>query len=352
MEAAIPAHLRCPRTRDARASEDYVPPYPAWTARLAPDVQRLVMMYVGAQYDSAAGRAAALAGLSALRACAAGPYAPRHHDLAVYTDEAGYETLLWVAYWNDEVAFERWSAQPTVADWWSSEERLGGACGWFREVACTGVERFETLFSTPDRLEGAGRLASGLSGPIREHAYWGGMRDRLPVAQTDALRAAHATSAPRPIPTRGARVRVPGVENLALIRSGQEWTETRGDERRIYLQDVEPVLREGMDFLRDEGASVGCLVNRYMTMLDDNFAPREVSYGLSWWRSLEHMERWSESHPTHVAIFGTFMRLVQAMNAQISLRLYHEVAVLRAQDQQLEYLNCHPRTGLLHLAAT
>ena len=37
-------------------------------------------------------------------------------------------------------------------------------------------------------------------------------------------------------------------------------------------------------------------------------APVERSYGMSWWRSLDALERWSESHPTHLAIFGAAMR--------------------------------------------
>ena len=34
----------------------------------------------------------------------------------------------------------------------------------------------------------------------------------------------------------------------------------------MYLEDVEPVLRAGMEFLRDEGAAVGCFANRYVTV--------------------------------------------------------------------------------------
>lgn len=59
-----------------------------------------------------------------------------------------------------------------MADWWSSDERLQGPCGWFREVATPRAERFETLFSSPDRREGVAHLAASMSGEIREHAYW------------------------------------------------------------------------------------------------------------------------------------------------------------------------------------
>ena len=45
----------------------------------------------------------------------------------------------------------------------------------------------------------------------------------------------------------------------------------------MYLDDVEPVLREGMDFLRDEGLAIGCYANRYMQVLDRLTASRARS---------------------------------------------------------------------------
>ena len=42
--------------------------------------------------------------------------------------------------------------------------------------------------------EGVGHLASHLSAPIVEHGYWGSARDRLPIAQVDALAGATLTS--------------------------------------------------------------------------------------------------------------------------------------------------------------
>jgi aldoxime dehydratase len=126
-----------------------------------------------------------------------------------------------------------------------------------------------------------------------------------------------------------------------LIRSGQDWTDTDGDERRMYLEDVEPVLRAGMEFLRDEGAAVGCFANRYVTVEGG-----ERSYGMSWWRSLDALERWSESHPTHLAIFGAAMRYLSTLGPAARLRLYHEVSVLPVDGQLFEYVDCRPGTGL------
>ena len=142
---------------------------------------------------------------------------------------------------------------------------------------------------------------------------------------------------------------VQGPDNVALIRSGQDWGETDGEERHLYLRSIEPVLGAGMDFLEQKGESVGCHYNRYMQHIDREGDPIEKSFGLSLWRTLEHMERWSESHSTHLAIFGTFMQVVQQMNFQLKLRLYHEVSVIKAEEQHFEYINCHPKTGFLRV---
>ncbi|HEX4251924.1 MAG TPA: phenylacetaldoxime dehydratase family protein, partial [Pseudonocardia sp.] len=68
-----------------------------------------------------------------------------------------------------------------------------------------------------------------------------------------------------------------------------------------------------------------------------------------WWRSLDVLERWSESHPTHVAIFGAAMKYLMKMGPSAKLRLYHEVSVVSPDEQYFEYAGCHERTGLLGL---
>ena len=135
--------------------------------------------------------------------------------------------------------------------------------------------------------------------------------------------------------------------NLCLIRSGQDWSDTENSEREMYVRDVEPVLREGMDFLRDEGRTIGCYANWYMTVLGSDGKPLERSYGMSWWKSLAALERWAKSHPTHVAIFGAAMKYLMKLGPAAKLRLYHEVTVARANEQFFEYFKCHERTGML-----
>jgi aldoxime dehydratase len=349
MDSAIASHLRCPRTLDRRVPEDFEPPYPCWTARAKTGVKQVVMGYFGVQSKGAEMQARACAALVAITRQFAGPDAPSHVDTAHYVDEVGYDNMIAIAYWTDPAAFERWKATPAVDAWWNAPERLAEGLGYFREIASPRMEHFETMFNTPDRLEGVGVAMGTISDDvIREHSYWGSARERIPLSQTDRMAPVGELAVVSGRPAPGQRVKVRGHENVAVIRSGEDWSDTEGSERTLYLDEMEPVLRQGMDFLRDHGRSIGCYFNRFMLHVGADGKSIEKTFGLSFWRSLADLERWAESHPTHVAIFGTFMRIVQELNFQLKLRVYHEVSVLKPDEQDYEYINCHPKTGILN----
>jgi aldoxime dehydratase len=338
MESAIPSHLQTARSRHRRVPDDYKPPYPSFVARYKPAISRVIMAYFGVQYRGAP-PAAAIEALAQIAARFSAGDGPSHWDRAHHVDQAGFTNVVSVAYWDDARRFDAWFAPAREA--WTGGE--GRGVGRFIEVLRPQVERYETLFSSLGRPEGVAVLAEGMSGEVQEHAYWGGMRDRLPLSQTSEI-------APGGEPTvvrEGARIRVVAHDNLCLIRSGQDWSDTEASERRMYLEDVEPVLREGMDFLRDEGVAIGCYANRYMRVLGPDGRESEKSYGQSWWKSLAALERWAESHPTHVRIFGAAMKYLSTLGPNAKLRLYHEVTVAVAHEQFFEYLDCHPKTGML-----
>jgi aldoxime dehydratase len=343
MESSIPEHLKTARSRHRRVGDDYCPPYPSFVARHKPAVAQVAMAYFGLQYRGEA-PAPASSSLSEIAACFAGAHGPSHWDRAHYVDQAGFSNVVSVAYWDDVRKFDLWFTPAREA--WTGDGEEG--VGRYIEVLRPSVARYETLFSSPDRAEGVAVIAEGMSGEVQEHAYWGGMRDRIPLSQTDEM-------APGGKPTLlrdGARLRVIAHHNLCLIRSGQDWSDTEAAERKLYLDDVEPVLREGMDFLRDDGLGIGCYANRYMRVLGADGAPTEKSYGQSWWRSLAALERWAESHPTHVRIFGAAMKYLSTLGPAAKLRLYHEVTVAAEGEQFFEYRDCHPKTGMLAAVAT
>ncbi len=342
IESAIPEHLVCPRLEPASTPRDYQAPFPAWTVRFTPLVERVVMASFGVQAPAPLGLES-LAPYIERFALADGPL---YWDPAQCQDATAAHNLVAIAYWDDVATFERWRSSSGFDQWWQAPERETEAIGRFVEIVTPGQEWFETLFSSPEGVEGIAHLASGMSGVVREHGYWGSARDRLPRAQVDTLAGERGEVAAMVVV--GARVRVPGRENLCLIRSGQDWSATSQQERELYLSDIQPVLRAGMDFLRDEGRSIGCCSCRLMQVLDaTSGAPLEKSFGLAHFEDLARLETWARSHPTHLAIFGRFTRYTQALDFQIALRLYHEVAVIPANAQWFEYINCHGQTGLL-----
>lgn len=298
------------------------------------------MAYFGLQFRGEPSAAVASA-LAQLDAALEQGSVPGHWDRAHHIDQAGFANVISIAYWDSAQRFDNWFAASGAA--WTADLHAGSGVGRFSEVLRPAVERYETLFSAPDRAEGIAVLAQGMSDMVQEHAYWGGARDRIPLAQTDDLAPKGAASIERV----GSRLRIKPQHNLCLIRSGQDWSDTDAEERRMYLEDVEPVLRRGMDFLRDEGLAIGCYSNRYMTVLDRHGKQVEKSFGMSWWKSLAALERWAESHPTHVAIFGAAMQYLSKLGPAARLKLYHEVTVAAADEQFFEYLDCHDRTGML-----
>jgi aldoxime dehydratase len=346
MESAIPSHLTQERTEEKRMPKGFQPPNPAWVARFSPLVDNVVMAYFGMQSRDIDCAPA----MNVLTARFEGQNHPQHWERARYIDAQGYDTVIAIAYWSNPVDFGSWRISSGFDTWWNDDERLYEHHGYFLEVVTCSADRLETLRSSPDTPEGVARLEHHVSGEVEEHAYWGSMRDRLPIAQTDPLNSVLSKHVGLPNGTLAQRIVMPGRENLSLIRSGQDWSATKGQERDLYLNDIQPILRNGMNFLRDEGMKIGCLSCRYMTVLDDDGRPTEKTFGLAYFDKLANLESWARTHPTHLAIFGSFQSYVQKLNFEIALRLYHEVSVISASGQCFEYLNCHPQTGMLATA--
>lgn len=141
---------------------------------------------------------------------------------------------------------------------------------------------------------------------------------------------------------------------IGVIRSGQDWSKTLPEERKLYLETMHPVMITGMNFLRDEGQEVGCYSMNVWDVVDSETheANRERTFGLGYFDDLANLERWSKSHQTHIDIFGGFLMYAKKLNFQLSLRLFHEIYVLDEEQQFFEYVNCHGETGMLNTVKT
>ena len=323
-----------------------VAPPPAWSATFSPPGSTLVIATYGAQARDAAELEPFLRWLDEATNQESGPGVS---ERARFTDVAGYVNEVRIAYWRDPRSFAKWAASSRVVDWWEHPSRTSGSVGTWREVVAIPSERFETILSSPSITIGAGRMASGVDGPIEAHGYWGSMRDRLPVSRKDPLISAYGDELParRTSHGPGRRIFVRPPENLALIRSGQDSSECPPDELEEYQRKIRPVLEKGMNFLRDNPEEAGCCSCRFMEEVEDSGEVSARSFGFGWFLTLGHLERWSKSHPTHLAIFNGFSAFAKRRGPSLKLHLWHEVAVLPDGASTFEYVNCHDETGLL-----
>ncbi|KAK4448925.1 hem-containing dehydratase protein [Podospora aff. communis PSN243] len=354
--SSIADHLKCPRTQPARLpNPDFQPPYPSFSIRFPENVSQLVMAIIGAQHKTVSEPACetSRSTLSEFLSSTSTTTPPSFFEWAAVTDNKGFYNVTALAYWPNKAAYESWADDSGFKTWWQGL-RPDGPNGWFLEIFFPTMDRFETLFNTDTAREGSGHMGQCMSQAVQEHGYWGSMRDRIPLSQTDDLAGEKApleeykASPGKPLPT--GRVVVPGRKNLAVIRSGQDWLDTTPEERKLYLETMHPVLTKGMDFLRDHGEEVGCYSCRFMEIVDAKTAKPEGidrTFGLAYFDELASLEKWCKEHPTHLAIFGGFFQYAKKLENNVTLRVFHEVMVLEPEQQYFEYLGCHSGTGML-----
>ncbi len=318
--------------------ENWEPPVPAWSADLQGDV---TIAYLAAQHFD---KREALKGLSAIRTfldCEEGAF---HVDLAISEVEGSHFDAFAIAYFDGTEAFHRWASSSGFDAWWAHDGRLNDFCGYWQERIVLPAERIESLHSSPSK-DGFSHKTE-LKGPVREHNYWGGMRDRIALSQFDLLESPVSEPLRRTENGSGQRIVVKPPLNLCVIRSGQDLTDCTQAELETYDSIVKPELVAGMSYLAKDGLSIGCAAARYATEMSPDGTPLRRTFGQCVFLSLEQLEIWAKSHPTHLAIFKSFFELLKVQNNEISLRLWHEVAVLPSDGQHFEYLNCAPQTGI------
>lgn len=324
---------------------DWEPPFPAWSADFSGDNDHVVIVYFGIQYQETS---AEIEGFFRLfEESRTGNNAPANVERGRVRDSAGYQNEILVCYWPNQAQYDDWCQNSAFFAWLQDDARTSGDTGIWIESHVIALDKFETLFSS-DGVVGAARLSDKeLIGPIREHAYWGGMRDRIPRAENNDLPPMVTLTAPLDEETKGRRIKIPAPDNLCVIRSGQNWTDSADKERETYLADVHPTLKEGMAYLRNNPLDSGCLSCRLVSEMDEERNEVQKTFGLAYFTSMAELEAWSKTHPTHMKIFGSFHKLVADFNFQLDLRLWHEVAVLDKAGSYFEYTNCHNRTGIM-----
>ena len=321
--------------------DHWVPPAPAWESVWPDTNDPLLTACFAVQGDSS----------DSIDAWAKTAFAGNNGPLAIerglFEGAAGQKNFVYVTYFRAS-SYLLWWTDTANSGWWNDDARLQDRCGYWREVFVMPFDRFETLHST-ENPHGIGVSAERMQGPILEHGYPGGMRDRIPLSDSDTLHNIESVkeALDHIMADEGRRIVVSPPKNMCSIRSGQNWSACTEEQKEFYLNEVHPVLLNGMRFLQDNPVETNCYALRFINVKDEDWGATEQSFGLGYATDVYAFENWAKSHPTHVAIFDSFMEMVNRFGADLKLQLWHEVTALPGEGCEFEYINCHPSTGLL-----
>ena len=340
-------HVEYPRIVPERKPAGHQPAAPRYTLRWHSPVETMVSEYHAIQK----------AGLTwdeqreffdFAKASFAQPDGPAAHEVLRFTDEAGEINAVTVAYWLDATAHARWSQSAEFPKWFCARERCAGDFGYWRETIAVPYDRHETIYSGPHYKIGFARTPNSSIESMTTNGYFGAARDRVPISAIDPLESPLRGNPPKPrrVESRGRRLRAATPHNMTALRSGQYWIGAGPEQLADYLDNLQPKLMRGMNFLLDNKEDTGTLALRVMSNLDDDGSARAETSVLAYFLSLDQLEDWSKSHVTHLDIYGHAIAMNRKFKEKREVVTWHEAFVMPASTS-FEYVNCHPRTGVL-----
>lgn len=341
-------HIQYPQVIPPRKPEGHQPAAPRFTLRWERPVGELVCQYCAIQgadldWDSQS------AFLERVEASFAQPDGPSAHEVMRFRDEAGVINAVAVGYWTDATAHGRWAAHSDFSRWFASDHRLDDPnIGYWREQIHVPYDRHETIYSAPGYRIGLARTEGSVIVPMTTNGYFGAARDRIPLSAIDALESPLKGNPPsaRMVASQGRRLRVSTPHNLCALRSGQYWEGAGTEQHDDYVENLQPKLMRGMDYLVGHKRETGTLSLRIMSNLDAEGGERAETSVLAYFLSLEQLEAWAKSHQTHLDIYRHAIAMNRKHKEAREVVTWHEVFIMPASSS-FEYVNCHPRTGVL-----
>lgn len=347
-EAPAEAYSPAERVTPLRKLPDFKPAVQRWSFQVPPGQTQFRMAVFGAEApnDQALNDHPLLTWVD--ESLGDHPDGPTFYQHARSRTLHGTATHLVSAYWVNEESFLRWKADASVEAWWLDPVRLNGSFGTWREILRVPRDRQESLYwlDFPIGVSASSKVALY---PTPYCGYYGAMRDRLISAAKDKLEAPAGSALTKKMGRTGFgehwSVQVP--HNLAVIRGGSSWGFMDEEQHANYDDQLRGPVSAGMDFLERNPLPSGCASMRWQRSSDAQGHLEPDEYAHAYFLSLAHLEAWSEHHGSHAAIFTAAIKRYRHYGAANQLRTWHEVYVLPEGEQQIEYLNCHPETGLL-----
>jgi len=318
--------------------QNWKPPYPAFVT----DVKQshLNICQLSVQAPTAAAGADEFAELAGLLESAPDLL---HFEHVHHTDGQGFHNDILLAYWKEPASFAAWRGIETVSAFFARNRN--NEVGVWIEALSAPADHFETNYSTGTVKWGISRHHPTREDPI--HAYYGAMRDRIGAAEDGGLPGSIGRlNRELSTPTRGRHLSVELPGNLCFIRTVQGWNACSQEEKDFFMKHSYPVYQRGVEYLRTHPLETNCISARLVIDVEQG-PDLPQAETLAWFLSLTDLEAWTWNHPTHAAIFNTFMKHAEKFNFEVDILLGHEVLVVPRNGVHAEYHNCHNSTGFL-----
>lgn len=345
------------RTYPLRKPKNHRLPIPRWHLALATTVTHVFTTYIGVQsrsYDEATTqtRTQFSSAIKNWLMSDSGPAASE--SFTMIGGAEGPDSSVWVCYWLDRAKYHQSFEDFPLAKLFSGLGETGrSSIGVWRESFTTAIPRLETNYSGLDYLPGLARLPGAGTTEHNLSAYWGAARDRIPDSAHDLFpKSAYAKPIAGVPKGLGQHLVGTNPHNLAHIRSGQFWENSGQQEADAYEEKLEPTLHKGLQYLWEnpketEAMSVRYLRNEPEDADSSNGRPRKESCGAAFFRSLDKLEEWAKTHPSHLAIYRGALSHYKEFGDHRRLRTWHEVSILEEGNAVFEYINCTPETGVI-----
>lgn len=322
--------------------DDLPEDYPGRIVRFPTGTERLIVTLLGVQGEDPAARHAFIDDCTRLAQGAAGPARLERGECV---DASGMPTSLLMAYWSDSTAAATWWDSQPVSEFWQALSS-DGALGYFVERMNLKSERFNYAAGTEDKHGSAAVLPLE---PSSTFGYWGAYRDRLPASKTDKFESLLEKLSVNPNkPTHGQRIKVEIPDNICYIREGQGWGDCEPVEREIWEAQMDGVVGEWVARLGGDPVATGCMSIRDCAEFDAvNGAAIDRRTQIAFLLSLGHIEQAARTDPAHLAVHGAFVKMYREPQFKPKMHVWVEVGVMKKNELDTEYVNCHPGTGLL-----
>lgn len=147
--------------------------------------------------------------------------------------------------------------------------------------------------------------------------------------------------------SRSRRILATTPHNMTALRSGQYWEEAMGEQLDDYHESLQPKLLAGMRYLTENKEKNGTMALRVMTNLNEDGSDRAETSVLAYFMSLKQLEGWAKSHCSHLALYRHAVAMNRKYKGDRTVVTWHELFVIPQKMASMEYINCHPLTGLL-----